>query len=61
MTPTKKSKKKRLVRGKDFDAYAWKHKTEGFIGNTVRRLTEDEDTTGEYGKWVRVKFVEVDK
>jgi hypothetical protein len=71
MTPKKKAKKKRLVRGKDWHAWAWRVGKgsvvrEGYIlhwaepskpaGNSYPSETGKPTVTG---KWVRVKFVEV--
>lgn len=55
-TKTDKPKKKRLVIGRDFDAYAfqWKDGTFNWETHHLRKPASD------YGKWVRVKFVGVD-
>jgi len=48
-----KPKRKRLVRGKDWHAWAWK----AYSGELVTWAFHDKPKTGT--RWVRVKFVEV--
>ena len=62
---TKKPKPKRLVRGKDWHAWAWKSDTDGLYwwvnGYEGKDLLKEENpATWDKGKWVRVKFVEVE-
>lgn len=58
--------KKKLVRGKDWHGYAWKHLGDGssvIPHGCLMRWAEPtrppEKHPTEKGKWVRVKFVEV--
>jgi len=58
----KNKPKKKLVRGKDWHAWAYKSESEGLYHWAVARkpiAQMDDDTRNEPGKWVRVKFVEV--
>lgn len=62
----KKKAKKRLVRGKDWHAWAWKAgKTWSKPGELFwwaePNYTRPRKRPTESGKWVRVKFVEVTK
>ena len=75
MTPTKKQPerktptKKRLVRGRDWHAWAWKYDCGGFFwsaaprrqfGYTLpRQPAYWKMPADSRGRWVRVKFVEV--
>ena len=56
--PKKSANKKRLVKGRDWHAWAW-HYADGRFS----RYTEPERSNYQWaadGKWVRVKFVEVE-
>lgn len=68
-----KAKRKRLVQGKDYHAWAWKAKSNDRLnglffyaepykpaGPGSRNQTHTEQPS-EQGKWVRVKFVEVNR
>jgi len=64
-----KPKRKRLVRGKDWHAWAWKQNKSGMLGEYPGRFlgfAKGDKPLGDFcptgagtGRWVRVKFVEV--
>jgi hypothetical protein len=50
-------KRKKLIQDKDFDGWAWKWKDKGRISHNIYGFPAWEND--EYGKWVKVKLVEI--
>jgi hypothetical protein len=62
----KKPTKKRLVKGKDYDAWAYRHTgkdemtwRQGEFGHWAESIPDRINKPTSKGKWVKVKFVEV--